>query len=274
GASPAEIDDAHLARRSASDAFNESLCGLYGVGDQGLLRSHSAGVGGLIEAATRYMHFLKPGFKTCILVPEYWDLLRCVLTYSPEGITVVEGRERDVFPEREWLEAISGKDIDFSYISYTNNPLGTTVSHRALIEAIDAIRDDALFFIDCTSLDTEESSSVDVIAGILRAFPKKNLLITKSFSKEYNKGHIRVGYGLFTRRDVADAMWPYMAAYSPATITAEAMQALDDGNAHVLAAYRKIGRGLKQFAEDHPDIRVSGTTSNYTSLFFRDETAC
>jgi histidinol-phosphate/aromatic aminotransferase/cobyric acid decarboxylase-like protein len=274
GATPEEIDDAHLVRRAAANALTERLCGLYGIEDQNCVRIHSAAVGGLIEAATRYMHFLKPGFRTCVLVPEYWDLLRCVLTYSPEGLRAVEGRERDVFPEEAWLEAISAKDIDFSYISYTNNPLGTTVSYEAMVKAIEAIRDDALFFIDCTSLDTEESSGVEVIANIVHKYPRKNLLIAKSFSKEYNKGHLRVGYGIFTRRDVADAMWPYMAAYSPSTISCEAMQALDDGNAHVLAAYRRIGRELESFAQAHTEIRLSSTTSNYTSLFFDDAAAC
>lgn len=271
GANRQQIAENHAARKAASDKFSATLRQMYGLGDPRRLLIHSAGVGGLIEAATRYMHQRKPGFRTCILVPEYWDLLRCVLTYSPKNVDVIDGRERPVFPEAAWLQAITKPDVDFSYISYTNNPLGTTVPHSAMMKAIDAINDDALFFIDCTSLDTEESSSAEVIVDILKKFPHKNLLITKSFSKEYNKGHLRVGYGVFTRREVADAIWPLMAAYSPVPITSEAMHALSDGNAHILGAYRTIGGHLRDFAKSHPKIRVSGTTSNYTSLFFGDE---
>ena len=240
----------------------------------GQILIHSAGVGGLIEATTRYLHFLKPGYRTCILVPEYWDLLRCVLTYSPHNMQVVDGRERPEFPTQEWLTAIAQPDVDFSYISYTNNPLGTTVPYSAMVEAIEAIEDDALFFIDCTSLDTEESSGVTVIADLLRRFKHKNLLIAKSFSKEYNKGHLRVGYALLTRPEVAAALWPYMAAYSPASVMSEVLDAMTFGNQHVLEAYRKIGRQLSEFAAMHPAIRITGTTSNYTSLLFDSEERC
>ena len=274
GAPQEEIAAGHERRRAAAGALNAELRNIYGIADPALLRLHSAGVGGLIEAATRYLHVLKPGYRTCLLVPEYWDLLRCVLTYSPSNISIVEGREQPDFPKQAWLEAIGRPDVDFAYISYTNNPLGTTVPRDAMMEAIDALRDDALFFIDCTSLDTEESSGAETIGHMLRTFPNKNLLITKSFSKEYNKGHIRVGYGLFTRRDVAEALWPFMAAYSPKSITAEARGALADGNAHVLKAYRRIGDELRAFAAGHPDIQVTGTTSNYTSLIFDSEDAC
>lgn len=271
GANRQEIAESHAARKVAADKFNATLCQMYGLNDPGLLHIHTAGVGGLIEAATRYMHLRKPGFRTCILVPEYWDLLRCVLTYSPKNVDVIDGRELPVFPEADWLQAIAKPNVDFSYISYTNNPLGTTVPHSAMMKAIDAMHDDTLFFIDCTSLDTEESSSAEVIVDILKAFPRKNLLITKSFSKEYNKGHLRVGYGIFTRREVADAVWPLMAAYSPVPVTNEAVQAISYGNSHILNAYRTIGGHLRDFAKSHPRIRVSGTTSNYTSLFFASE---
>ena len=274
GATSAEISNSHVARIVAAEKLRTTICSMYKINDTRLVRIHSAGVGGLIEAATRYMHFQTPGYRTCILVPEYWDLLRCVLTYSPNGVSVVDGRERKEFPEDEWLTAISQPNVDFSYISYTNNPLGTTIPYVSLLKAIDAIDNDALFFIDCTSVDTEESSSVDVINDILRKFPHKNLLITKSFSKEYNKGHLRVGYGIFTRTDVADAFWPFMACYPPASITTELLTCLARGNAHVLDAYRKIGEQIRQFATAYPEIHISGTTSNYTSLFFKSEERC
>ena len=34
-------------------------------------------------------------------MPEYWDLLRCVLTYSPDNIDIVDGREREVIVHRK-----------------------------------------------------------------------------------------------------------------------------------------------------------------------------
>jgi len=274
GTTKNEIIKAHAERKTAVLKLAATLQNIYGIQDPSLLKLHSAGVGGLIEAATRYLHQKKPGFRACILVPEYWDFLRCILTYTPKNIDVVDGREYETFPEENWLRSLSRPDLDFAYLSFTNNPLGTTVPHATIRKAIDAIPDDALFLIDCTSVDTEESSNTKAITDILKKFPRKNLLITKSFSKEYNKGHLRVGYGLFTRKETADGMWPLMAAYSPVSVVTESLNALANGNAHILHAYRKIGRQLRDFAKAHPKIRVSGTTSNYTSLFFESEEEC
>ncbi|TAH35621.1 MAG: hypothetical protein EYC62_04195 [Alphaproteobacteria bacterium] len=274
GATPAEIAAAHIARKTATEKFNSKLRGMYGVQNPDSLRTHSAAVGGLIDACTRYLHATKPGFRTCMMVPEYWDLLRCVLTYSAKGLRAVEGLADGKFPEKEWLTAISQPDVDFAYISYTNNPLGRPTPHASIIKAIDAISDDALFFIDCTSIDIKESSNEAVVSDILKKFPHKNLLIAKSFSKEYNKGHIRLGYGLFTRPDFANALWPYMAGYPSVANIAEGLECLDQGNAHVLGAYRDISRQLAEFAKTRPHIRVSGMESNYTTLFFESEDAC
>jgi histidinol-phosphate/aromatic aminotransferase/cobyric acid decarboxylase-like protein len=252
----------------------EYLSQIYKLETTKNLRLHSAGVGGLIEAATKYMHLSKPGFRTCLLVPEYWDLLRCVLTYSPKGVSIVDGRHEPEFPIEAWLGAISAPEVDFSYISFTNNPLGTTISKDVIHAGIEAINDDALFFIDCTSVDTEESSNEKTIIEILSRFSKKNLLITKSFSKEYNQGHIRVGYGIFTRSEVAKAFDPLLSGNSPQTILVQAISCLKQGNQHVLDAYRRTRKLLEEFAKTHPKIRVSGTTSNYTSLFFSSSEAC
>jgi len=274
GASPATLDEAHGVRKAAADSLRSALCRLYSLSDPSRLLIHSAGVGGLIEAAARYMHLSKPGYRSCILVPEYWDLLRCVLTYSPGGLEVVNGREASEFPRDAWLTAMARPGVDFSYISYTSNPLGSTVPHTTLLEAVDAVAEDALFFIDCTSVDVEQRSSPAVVADLLRFFPRKNLVVTKSFSKEYNRGHLRIGYALFSRREVAEGVWPLMAGYPPAAASREALACLLGGNAHVLEAYRRISREAEQFAASRPRIRVSGTTSNYTSLFFSTEEEC
>lgn len=274
GATPDEITASHHIRRGHADEMLRYLSNMFQLPNTSQIRLHSAGVGGLIEAATKYMDVTKPSFKTCLLVPEYWDLLRCVLTYSPRGVTVVDGRHNEVFPEEDWLQAISQPSLDFSYISFTNNPLGTTVPKGSLFKAIDAINDDTLFLIDFTSVDTDEPSSEEVIKQILADFPGKNLLITKSFSKEYNQAHIRVGYGVFSRPEIAEAIWPYMAAYSPASILLQAKNCLAAGTADVIRAYSKTKQQLFDFARSHPRIRVTGTNSNYTSLFFPTENEC
>lgn len=274
GATPDEIIASHHSRMECSGDLRRILAAQYELADTSQILLHSAGVGGVIEAATRYMDLTRPGFRSYLLVPEYWDLLRCVLTYSPRNLVVVDGRHFEEFPEDQWLSGISGSDIDFSYLSFTSNPLGTTVPKDSLFKSIDAIGDDVLYFIDCTSVDTEESSSTEVIKQILKSFPRKNLLITKSFSKEYNQGHIRVGYGIFTRPEVAKALWPLMAAFSPASISTKAIECLKFGTEHVLQAYSKTKQQLESFANSHTNIRVTGTSSNYTSLLFASESEC
>jgi histidinol-phosphate/aromatic aminotransferase/cobyric acid decarboxylase-like protein len=269
-----DLADACRNRRLAAGELCRYISAMYQVNRPDRIRLHAAGVGGLIEAATRYMHFRSPGYRTCLFVPEYWDLLRCVLTYSPRNVRIVEGRdERQPSPQR-WLSELAQPGLDFAYTSVTSNPLGSSLPRSVLLEAIDSVSDDTLFFLDFTSVDIHETFDQSVLTSILRTFPKKNLMITKSFAKDYNRGHLRVGYALFTRSETAEGIWPYMAAYPPATVSREILDCLKSGNQEILKEYRRLNRLLEDSAAAHPEIHVAGSSSNYTSVYFESEEAC
>jgi histidinol-phosphate/aromatic aminotransferase/cobyric acid decarboxylase-like protein len=273
GCSPERMLAAHDARRAAAAVLQAALAALYAIEDLDLIRLHPAGVGGLIEAVSRYLLNARPGYTTCVLTPEYWDLLRCVLTYSRGGLRPVPGREQEVFPAQAWLAELSRADLDFAYLSYTSNPLGTTVPWQDLLAALDCISDKTLFFLDCTSFDTEDSAGPSKLTLLLRQFAHKNLVIAKSFSKEYDLGDLRIGYALFTRAETAQAVWPYMASYPPEAVSRTALQCLRRGNAPVMADYRRANQELLQHAKHRPQWRISGACSNYTTVFFPSEEA-
>ncbi len=273
GVSELRLNEAHLQRKAAAQALKEELAKAYQWKAEKILL-HLNAVGGLIEGTARYLHRSKPGFRTCSLTPEYWDFMRYMLTYSPEGLRLVPGRDEDEFPADAWLATLSQPENDFAYISFTSNPVGTTISQETFLAGLEAVPNDTLFFIDCTSVDIEERSSIEKLSTILKTFSHKNLLIAKSFSKEYELGDLRIGYAICTRQETADAIWPYMTGYPPELISKTALAALKTGNTGVLDRYRVANRLLQEMAKSYPRYRFTGDCSNYTLVFCDSADEC
>jgi len=220
-----------------------------------------------LEGTLRSLHKNKPEFRTCCLAPEYWDFMRFVLAYAPKGLRLVPGRDSTDFPSDAFLSGISRSDNDLVYLSYTSNPVGRTMPEHVFLQSLDLVPDDTLFFVDCTSIDIEQRSSVEFIRTVLKNYSHKNLLITKSFSKEYELGDLRIGYALFTRKESAAAIWPYMSGYPSVHVSKTALSALKTGFAEVTDRYRHANRLLKEMSEAHPKFRITGDCSNYTLVF-------
>jgi histidinol-phosphate/aromatic aminotransferase/cobyric acid decarboxylase-like protein len=264
---------AHQRRKSAADALCNELAKICDCPAENILL-HLNAVGGIIEGTLRYLHKNKPGFTTCALSPEYWDFMRFILTYSAQGLRLIPGRDQGAFPADAWLAAISDPKNDFAYLSYTSNPVGTVIPEDTFLEALNIIPDDTLFFIDCTSIDIKERSSTDFVKRIIKKFPHKNLLITKSFSKEYELGDLRVGYAVFTRRETARAIWPYMAGYPAEQNSRIALAALKQGYSDVMARYTQANLLLREMAAKHPKFHFTGDCSNYTLVFCKSPEQC
>ncbi len=271
--SESRLTEAHLRRKNAASALRAELANAYQCKAERILL-HLNAVGGLIEATTRYLHRSKPGFRTCSLAPEYWDLMRYILTYSREGLRLVPGRDGSEFPTKAWLSALAQADNDFAYISLTSNPVGTTLSRETLLAGLEALPNDTLFFIDCTSVDIEECSSIEKLSPLLKDFSHKNLIIAKSFSKEYEIGDLRIGYAVCTRQETADAIWPYMTGYPPEQVSKTALAVMKTGNAAVIDRYRVANRLLREMAKSSPRYRFTGDCSNYTLLFCDSADEC
>lgn len=278
GGGYAGIDDdrilrSHEGRKAATADFRSELARRYDW-PEGNILVHLNAVGGLIEATLRNLHRAKPGFRTCVLTPEYWDFLRLVLTYSAKGLRLVPGREQSTFPGAAWVDAVSQKDNDLVYLSVSSNPVGTVIPEKFLIESLEAVSDDTLYLLDCTSVDTDERSSEAVVTKILKRFSHKNLMVTKSFSKEYDIAEMRVGYALFTRPETARATWRFMAGYPSEYTLNAASTALKTGMQPTLDYYRKANRLVREMAEEFPDIRFTGDCSNYTLAIFDSAKRC
>ena len=273
GVNEKNLTDAHLRRKAAAEILQRELALAYECNPD-TIRLHLNAVGGVIEATTRYMRTKRPGFRTCLLLPEYWDFMRLVLNYSPEGLRLIHGREELEFPVDAWLEAISKNDNDLVYLSYTSNPIGTAIEQEVFISSLDAIPDDTLFFIDCTSVDIEERSSIEKLKQIIKDFSHKNLLITKSFSKEYNIGDLRIGYAVFTRKETAASIWPFMAGYPPEQVSRTALKHLKAGPQAVIERYRVANNMLQEIACTHKEIKITGNCSNYTLVYFDSPEKC
>lgn len=271
GISDKVLMEFHNKRKNTTDLFKQDIAQRYGISQVENILIHAAGVDGIIEAATKYVYNNNKNFISCIVTPDYWETVRLILTYSPKGLHLIKGREQTKFPLDNWLSCLGKKDIDFAYISFTCNPLGKAIPSKALNAALETVSEDTLFFIDCTPFDTKERSSISKLSRLIKQYKNKNIIITKSFSKEYDLGDLRLGYALFTRTETARAIWPYMQCNPPVSVVKRGMKALQKGNFKVKQFYRSSNDILVKTAKKIPDLWISGSNSNYTSIFFKDE---
>jgi Histidinol-phosphate/aromatic aminotransferase and cobyric acid decarboxylase len=89
------------------------------------------------------------------------------------------------------------------FLANPNNPTGTCFSQRELLELLDQVSDDTLVVLDEAYAEyapalfeqvAEPGDSYPDSEQMLREYP--NLIVTRSFSKAYGLGGLRVGYGI------------------------------------------------------------------------------
>ncbi|MDZ5472774.1 histidinol-phosphate transaminase [Bacillus sp. 31A1R] len=97
--------------------------------------------------------------------------------------------------------AISGK-TRMVFVCNPNNPTGTTVNSKELLEFIDGVPDDVLVVIDEAYYEYVNGDYLQTVP-LLKQYP--NLVILRTFSKIYGLAGLRVGYGIMNK-GIVDAL--------------------------------------------------------------------
>lgn len=104
------------------------------------------------------------------------------------------------------IQAIDS-DTRIVVVCNPNNPTGTTLTLPEIEAIADATPDDALVFVDEAYIEfmpeTERHSAVEF------AKTRKNVLVTRTFSKIYGMAGLRLGYGLGSVECI-DSLKPYL----------------------------------------------------------------
>jgi len=89
------------------------------------------------------------------------------------------------------------QDIDLLILCNPNNPTGTYINNNNLIRIIESLNEKTLLLIDEAYCHYATASDFPDTVEIFKKFEhKKNLIITRTFSKIYSLAGLRIGYGI------------------------------------------------------------------------------
>ena len=149
-----------------------------------------------------------------------------------------------------------------------NNPTGIPISDDQLLEILDNVPDDLDVAIDrtCANIAPEISTKT-----LLQRYSHKRVAIFHSFSKYYNMSHLRIGFTVFSNKEMAaevDRYLPFglnLEAVLRATyiLTARGEVAPHEQVLNFIAENRVI---MREFLSRRDDYACSDFKSNYAII--------
>jgi len=107
------------------------------------------------------------------------------------GATPIEARERERVTDVDALLAACTKRTRLVFIANPNNPTGTMIGGNELARLADGLPDEALLVLDGAYAEFVEG--YDGGAGLIAG--RDNIFMTRTFSKLYGLGGLRIGWG-------------------------------------------------------------------------------
>ena len=193
--------------------------------------------------------FIDPGDEIVIARPTF-------LVYNIGG--VVSGAEVVQIPMKDFrydLKAMKeaiGLKTKAVFIANPDNPVGCYVTKSELDDFFDKLKDDVIVFIDEAYF--EFAQDLDDYPDTLNYLNRKNIIITRTFSKAYGLSGLRVGYGIATEAMI-DCLNRVREPFNVNSLAqAAALAALDDheylnksiqmvaeGKDYLYAEFKKLG---------------------------------
>lgn len=153
--------------------------------------------------------YLRPG-DTAVYSAYSFIVYAMVVKKSGAKAVVVDAR--DFAHDLDRMAAACDDSTRVLFLANPNNPTGTCFSHRELVGLLDSVSSETLVVLDeayveyAPELYQRVAGDGDVYpdsSALLQAYP--NLLVTRSFSKAYGLGGLRIGYSL-SHPAVADVL--------------------------------------------------------------------
>lgn len=198
----------------------------------------------LISIALRA--FISPGDEVIVADPTF-------LIYRIAS--VIAGAKVRLVPLKDYkydlngmLKAITGK-TRIIFIANPDNPSGTYVTEKELMEFIEKVPKNMLIFLDEAYYEFATGGDYPETLDLLRR-EDRTIVITRTFSKAYGLAGLRVGYGM-ARPDITEALNKVREPFNVNSLAqAAAVAALDDHDyrdASVALVHREKRRFYKKF---------------------------
>jgi histidinol-phosphate/aromatic aminotransferase/cobyric acid decarboxylase-like protein len=169
------------------------------------------------------------------------------------------------YPLDEVLTAVKTGTASCLFLVTPNNPTGMPIPDKDLCEILDNVPEDLNVAIDRTCANIEPEISTK---SLLHKYPNKRIAIFHSFSKYYGMSHLRIGFTVFSNRDLAtevDRYLPFglnLEALLRATYILAKDGELKPGN-RILDFIRENKETMNVFLRRNEDYDCSDFKSNY-----------
>lgn len=172
------------------------------------------------------------------------------------------------YPIDEVITRLKTESPSCFFIVTPNNPTGIPLGDDALFQILDQVPEDLNVAIDrtCANIESEVSTK-----DLLRRYPNKRLAIFHSFSKYYGLSHLRIGFTVFSNRELAAEVDRYL----PFGLNLEGLLRathilLAEGeikpSERILGFIRKNRTTMNSFLERNEAYGCSDFKSNYAIL--------
>ncbi len=133
-----------------------------------------------------------PGTSAVFATPSFALYRLATIASGAEPLAVA--LDGSLTTDLDAMAAAVRDDTTVAYVCNPNNPTGTHVSHRAIVEFIDTLGEDVMVAID--EAYGEFVQAADFSSAVPLAVERPNVIVYRTFSKIYGLAGLRVGYAI------------------------------------------------------------------------------
>ena len=208
--------------------------------------------------------FLKP--KDEVVVPQYSFLMYRIYA-KIAGAKIIYANEKNFkISVNEILKKIS-KKTKIVFLANPNNPTGTFLEKKELIELRKKLRKNILLVVDDAYVEYMRNKNYE--SGLKLFKNKSNVLILRTFSKIYGLASLRIGWG-YGPKNIIDAMYKIKPPFNVNTkAEVAAAAALKDNNFIKKSVKHNLfwAKKLKKIFEAY-SIKTNEVSANFLLLNF------
>lgn len=202
-----------------------------------------------------------------IIMTQYGFEVYGIVTHAVGAeLVVAEETERRVDVDQV-LKAVTPK-TRLIYIANPANPTGTILPDEELERLASSLPSDVILVID--SAYAEFAEGYDGGAGLARSMP--NVVMTRTFSKLYGLGGLRIGWG-FGAQDVIDTLNRIRQPFNLSNVALAGAQAAMEDQNHVQICRENILEDRKYLTDAlrQLGLQIDESSTNFILVRFADE---
>lgn len=203
-----------------------------------------------------------------VVTPTYFRYIHKVEALRMKLIDIPLRSPDCLYPVDEVLSALHQHRPTSFFIVTPNNPTGIPLPDHELFEILDNMPEEVCVAIDrtCANIDPEVSTK-----ELLHRYPHRNLAVFHSFSKYHGMSHLRIGFSVFSNKELANEVNRYLPFGLNLEALLKATYLLNTEGE--LRPMRRILENIRsnqvlahEFLAQHPQYSITDFKSNYAQM--------